>query len=313
MSYKQQRERLVENELRILGIRDEAVLRAMRTVPREAFVPEQMREFAYRNTPLPIGSGQTISQPLIVAHMAEALELLPDERILEIGAGSGYAAAILSQIAKEVFTIERHPVLADAATERLMRLGYDNVHVRCGDGTLGWPEQAPFDAIIVAAGGPRIPSALLEQLSIGGRLVIPIGDTNDSQQLIRAIRRTENEFVYEELGAVRFVPLIGEGGWPTEEEPKAPITPLRRTQTRINLPELIREGAEPFSTIENADLGPLLQRIGDARLVLIGEASHGTSEFYRLRAEITKALIEQKHFDFVAIEADWPCPSGNRA
>ena len=173
MSFELQREQLVENELRILGIRDEAVLHAMRIVPREAFVSEEMREFAYRNAPLPIGSGQTISQPLIVAHMAEALELAPHERVLEIGAGSGYAAAILSRIAKEVFTIERHRELAETARERLKRLGYENVQVRCGDGTRGWPEEAPFDAIVVAAGGPGIPPALLEQLRIGGRLVIP--------------------------------------------------------------------------------------------------------------------------------------------
>ena len=194
----------------------------MRIVPREAFVSEEMREFAYRNAPLPIGSGQTISQPLIVAHMAEALELAPHERVLEIGTGSGYAAAVLSRIAKDVFTVERHRELAETASERLKRLGYDNVHVRCGDGTRGWPEEAPFDAIVVAAGGPAIPHALLEQLRIGGRLVIPVGEELDSQQLIRAIRRGDDEFEYEDLGAVRFVPLIGEAGWPMEEESERP-------------------------------------------------------------------------------------------
>lgn len=306
MTFELQRERLVENELRILGIRDEAVLRAMRSVPREEFVSEEMQEFAYRNTPLPIGSGQTISQPLVVAHMAEALELGPDDRVLEIGAGSGYAAAILSQIAKQVFTVERHPELAQAAKKRLKRLGYHNVQVLCADGTRGWPDKAPFDAIVVAAGGPRIPSALLQQLCIGGRLVIPVGEEKESQQLIRAIRRGNDEFEYEELGAVRFVPLIGEAGWETEEEPHRPTVPKRVTKGRPSLPELIRETAEPISTIETANLQPLLERIGDARIVLIGEASHGTSEFYRMRAEITKALIEEKNFDFVAVEADWP-------
>lgn len=306
MNFELQREQLVENELRILGIRDEAVLRAMRIVPREAFVSEEMREFAYRNTPLPIGSGQTISQPLIVAHMAEALELSPNERVLEIGAGSGYAAAILSRIAKEVFTIERHRDLAETAQERLKRLGYENVQVRCGDGTRGWPEAAPFDAIVVAAGSPVIPPALMEQLRIGGRLVIPLGEDLHSQQLIRAIRRGDEDFEYEELGAVRFVPLIGEAGWPQEEQSKKPNISRWTTKARPGLPELIRDAAEPFSSIANADLKPLLDRIGDARLVLIGEASHGTSEFYRIRAEITKALIEKKNFDFVAVEADWP-------
>jgi len=306
MSFELQRERLVENELRILGIRDEAVLHAMRIVPREAFVAEEMREFAYRNAPLPIGAGQTISQPLIVAHMAEAMELAPDDRVLEIGAGSGYAAAILSRIAGEVFTVERHRELADSAAIRLRRLGYDNVYVLCGDGTRGWPEKAPFDAIVVAAGSPGIPPALLQQLRIGGRLVIPVGAEKDSQQLIRAIRRGEDEFEYEELGAVRFVPLIGEAGWQPEETAKRPTDPPQVSRSRPSLPDLIREVAEPFSSIEGADLQPLLDRIGNARLVLIGEASHGSSEFYRIRAEITKALIERKDFDFVAVEADWP-------
>jgi len=306
MSFELERERLVENELRILGIRDEAVLRAMRTVPRELFVDEEFSEFAYRNAPLPIGLGQTISQPLIVAHMAEALEIAPTDRVLEVGTGSGYAAAVLSWIAKDVFTIERHRELAETATKRLKRLGYDNVHVLCGDGTLGWPEKAPFDAIVVAAGSPGIPPALLEQLRIGGRLVIPVGGEQDSQQLIRAIRRGEEEFEYEELGAVRFVPLIGEAGWKPETDITRPAVPARIAKGRPSLPELIRKVAEPFSSIENANLQPLLDRIGDARLVLIGEATHGTSEFYRIRAEITKALIESKGFSFVAVEADWP-------
>ena len=218
----------------------------MRIVPREAFVSEEMQEFAYRNAPLPIGSGQTISQPLIVAQMAEALELAPHERVLEIGAGSGYAAAILSRIAKEVFTIERHRELADTARERLKRLGYANVQVRWGDGTRGWPEEAPFDAIVVAAGGPGIPRALLDQLRVGGRLVIPVGEEQDSQQLIRAIRRGDEQFEYEDLGAVRFVPLIGEAGWRPEEESTWPSVPKRTAKAGPTLPELIRETAEPF-------------------------------------------------------------------
>lgn len=307
MNFDLQRERLVESELRLLGIRDEAVLHAMRIVPREQFVSEEMKEFAYLNKPLPIGSGQTISQPLIVATMAEALELEPHERVLEIGAGSGYAAAVLSRIAGKVYTVERHRELAETAKDRLVRLGYNNVQVRCGDGTRGWPEEAPFDAIVVAAGGPSIPHTLLEQLRIGGRLIIPVG-SQDSQQLIRAIRRGEEHFEYEELGAVRFVPLIGEAGWQQEEEKKSqqPVVSKPSAKPRSGLPELIRTVAEPISTIDDTDLRPLMQRIGDARLVLIGEASHGTSEFYRIRAAITKALIIEKHFDFVAIEADWP-------
>lgn len=308
MSYELEREHLVEKELRLLGIRNEAVLRAMKVVPREAFVPEEMREFAYRNAPLPIAAGQTISQPLIVAHMAEALELGPQERVLEIGAGSGYAAAVLSRIARQVYTIDRHQELADTAAQRLQKLGYDNIHVRCGDGTLGWPEEAPFDAIVVAAGGPKIPPALLEQLRVGGRLVIPVGESLETQQLVRAIKREGGGFDYEELGAVRFVPLIGAGGWQSESASTLPSPKTLSGPARMaaGIPDLIRQAAESFPSIEGANLQPLLDRIGDARLVLIGEASHGTSEFYRMRAEITKALIEKKGFDFVAVEADWP-------
>lgn len=147
LDFKQQRNKLIESELRIMGIRDEAVLHAMHSVPREEFVSHETREFSYRNAPLPIGQGQTISQPLIVALMAQALELDPDDQVLEIGAGSGYAAAVLSRIAREVYTIERHEELAETAQERLQRLGFDNVHVLHADGTRDWPEKAPFALI----------------------------------------------------------------------------------------------------------------------------------------------------------------------
>jgi protein-L-isoaspartate(D-aspartate) O-methyltransferase len=186
----------------------------MRAVPREEFVADDAREFAYRNAPLPIGCGQTISQPLIVANMAEALELALQDRVLEVGAGSGYAAAVLSQLAQQVFTIERHRELADTAALRLARLGYRNVHVRCGDGSRGWPEEAPFEAIVVAAASPRVPPDLLAQLGLGGRLVIPVGEEQGAQQLMRVIRRGEKDFQNEDLGGVRFVPLIAEGEGP---------------------------------------------------------------------------------------------------
>ncbi len=305
-NHKRQREQLVESELRTLGIRDDAVLSAMKTVPREEFVSRELQEFAYRNAPLPIGSGQTISQPLIVALMAEALELAPRDRVLEIGTGSGYAAAVLSRIAGEVYSVERHRELAESARERLKGLGYTNIRILHGDGTRGWADAAPFDAITVAAGGPGVPPALLQQLRVGGRLIIPVGEDPESQQLIRVIRRGEDDYEYEEMGGVRFVPLIGEAGWQDREELTPSKAPALRRQVRPGLPELIRQVAEPIRSIDQPDLDPLLQRIGDARLVLIGEATHGTSEFYRMRAAITKALIEQKQFDFVAIEADWP-------
>ncbi|MDT8321968.1 MAG: erythromycin esterase family protein, partial [Xanthomonadales bacterium] len=217
----------------------------------------------------------------------------------------GYAAAVMSRIAREVYTIERHGALAHQADKRLRDLGYDNVQVLCGDGTLGWPEHAPFDAIIVAAGGPEAPRALIEQLVPGGRLIIPAGTTKAQQKLLRITRTSDTEVEVEELGAVRFVPLIGEQGWGEEEESR----PRRRTET-LGGPEpvstLIAKAATPFSSIVSADLDGLMERIGNARLVLLGEASHGTAEFYDMRARISRELIEKKGFGFLAVEADWP-------
>lgn len=205
------RSQMVERQLARRGIQSRAVLDAMGTVPREAFVPEASRHEAYEDFPLPIGEGQTISQPYVVALMIEALSLEANARVLEVGAGSGYAAAVLGQIAQDVYAIERHGALARAASERMHALGYDNVRVKGGDGTLGWPEEAPFDAILVSAGGPEVPAPLLEQLVPGGRLVIPLGDPMQDQELVRLERRAEGAVVRESLGHVRFVPLIGEG------------------------------------------------------------------------------------------------------
>lgn len=214
--FASQRDMLIWSELRNSGIRDERVLHAMAQVPREEFVPKKLRDFAYLNRPLPIGCEQTISQPLIVALMTEALTLSPTDRVLEIGTGSGYAAAVLSKLTRDVFTVERIADLADAAAQRLQQLGYDNVHVRTANGTLGWPEKGPFDAIVVTAGAPHAPPALLEQLTIGGRMVIPIGECPESQRLIRMVRRGQADFHQEDLGGVLFVPLIGAAGWPEE-------------------------------------------------------------------------------------------------
>jgi protein-L-isoaspartate(D-aspartate) O-methyltransferase len=204
---------MVDADLARQGISDERVLAAFRDVAREDFVPKDLAAFAYDNAPLPIGEAQTISQPYIVAVTVAALSLGGGERVLEVGTGSGYAAAILGRIAKEVYTIERIPSFAELARERLSRLGSRNVCVRCGDGSLGWAEHAPFDAIAVAAGCPRVPRALREQLAIGGRLVVPVGASEASQQLMRITRETETEYRQEQLASVRFVPLIGEQGW----------------------------------------------------------------------------------------------------
>jgi protein-L-isoaspartate(D-aspartate) O-methyltransferase len=210
---EEQRRIMVDEHLERRGIRDPLLLQAFRDVRREDFVPPEMKEFAYDDRPLPIGEDQTISQPYIVALMTQALGLRGGERVLEIGTGSGYAAAIAGRLAGEVFTVERLDSLARSARERLERLEYHNVHVRSGDGTLGWPERAPFDAVVVTAGGPQPPRALLSQLAIGGRLVIPVGARVGIQRLVRLTRETEDEYREEDLGGVRFVELIGEQGF----------------------------------------------------------------------------------------------------
>jgi protein-L-isoaspartate(D-aspartate) O-methyltransferase len=205
---------MVERDIASRGVRDVHVLEAMRTVPREAFVPASWREQAYDDRPLPIDAGQTISQPYIVALMCEALQLTGDERVLEIGTGSGYAAAVLSRLAAQVDTVERIAELAEGAARVLSELNVSNVRVHCADGTLGWPDAAPFDAITVTAGGPVVPPALLAQLAPGGRLVMPVGSNRGWQDLVRVTRAGPDDFRTESLCEVAFVPLMGTQGWP---------------------------------------------------------------------------------------------------
>ena len=211
------RRAMVDLQLAARDIRDPAVLGAMRAVPREAFVPLDLVDYAYDDGPLPIGAGQTISQPYVVAFMIAAAAPTAGDRALEIGTGSGYSAAVLASIVKAVYTVERLALLAEGARARLSDLGYRNVHVRCGDGTLGWPEHAPYDVIIVTAGGPRVPPALLAQLATGGRLVMPVGGDRFFQQLVRYSRRSDGRITEETMEAVAFVPLIGAEGWPESE------------------------------------------------------------------------------------------------
>jgi protein-L-isoaspartate(D-aspartate) O-methyltransferase len=208
---------MVETQLMARGISDHAVLQAMHSVPREAFVLPKDAEFAYEDRPLPIGEGQTISQPYIVAWMSEGLQLVPHDRVLELGTGSGYAAAVLSCIVEEVYTVERLAVLATQAHHRLHDLGYRNVQVLHANGTLGWPAHAPYDGIVVTAGGPQVPEALQAQLVIGGRLVMPVGTSLRLQTLVRVTRTSNSAFRRETLGAVSFVPLIGTQGWHGDE------------------------------------------------------------------------------------------------
>lgn len=208
-----QRDIMIREHLMGRGIRDQAVLEAMREIPREEFIDDGVLDQAYGDHPLPISGGQTISQPYIVAYMTEALELRGGDRVLEIGTGSGYSAAVLSRIAGEVYSVERLGGLAESAGKRLKLLGYTNIVIHKGDGTLGWPEHAPYDAIVVTAGAPKVPKPLLEQLAAGGRLVIPVGASCDLQTLIRVRRMSEHDYRSEQLCGVRFVPLIGVEGW----------------------------------------------------------------------------------------------------
>lgn len=288
------RNRMVDAQIARRGIKDERVLAAMRDVPRENFTAPGFEEFAYEDSALPIAEGQTISQPYIVGAMLAGAEIEPGEKVLEVGAGSGYAAAVASRIAGQVLAIERHAALTEAASKRLADLGYTNVTLKTGDGSRGWPEEAPFDAIIVSAGGPAVPDALKQQLVVGGRLVIPVGPA-DEQRLVRLTRTGRETFEQDDLGAVRFVKLIGAGGW---AEPKPVEAP--------SLPKLIALAAEALPEFDDPAFGALFDRFAGKRVVLLGEASHGTSEFYRARAAITRRLIERHGFTILAVEADWP-------
>jgi protein-L-isoaspartate(D-aspartate) O-methyltransferase len=299
------RQLMVERQLQRRGVRDSYVLEAMREVPRETFVPEAMREFAYEDSPLPIEAGQTISQPYIVGYMIEAAEVRPGDRVLEIGAGSGYAAAVMSRIAGKVFAIERHDDLTWRAKERFAHLGYDNIELKTGDGTSGWPDEAPFDAILVAAGGPSIPQALMEQLDIGGHLVIPVGDEERSQRLVKVTRASATHWDEEDLGGVQFVPLIGEYGWGEQGRPLEPRS-FRAPAREKGIAQLIADNAELLPDLDDPKFAEPFDRFASARVVLLGEASHGTSEFYRARAAITRRLVEKHGFNIVAVEADWP-------
>ena len=293
--FEDARNEMVEKQVAARGVKDPRVLEALRKVPREEFIDSKLREFAYEDHPLPIAEDQTISQPYIVALMAEQLRLKPEAKVLEIGTGSGYAAAVLAELVDHVYTVERFEKLVEASRERLDRLGYRNVTVVQADGTQGLLREAPYDAIVVAAGGPEVPRSLREQLKSGGRLLIPIGDL-ELQRLTLVERLGEYDFRETDLGSVRFVPLLGKEGWPA---PEAAVK-------ADSLESAMAREVEAFESIEEVDLESWLERIGDSRVVLMGEATHGTSEFYRMRARLTRELIDKKGFNLVCVEADWP-------
>jgi protein-L-isoaspartate(D-aspartate) O-methyltransferase len=276
------RDRMVEIQIAGRGVRDRRVLEAMRAVPREAFVESGLEEFAYEDGALPIGENQTISQPYIVALMIEAAAIKPGDRVLEVGAGSGYAAAVMSRIADRVYTIERHASLGESARHRFRKLCYENLELRIGDGTLGWPEAALFDAILVAAGGPEVPPSLKEQLAIGGRLIIPVGEHERQQTLLKVTCRSKTDFEEEDLGGVMFVPLVGKQGWAEDGRRSASNHVPGQSRGR-NVPEMIAEAAEPLPDFDDPAFGQHFDHFADRRVVLLGEASHGTSEFYRAR------------------------------
>ncbi|MCK9537909.1 MAG: protein-L-isoaspartate(D-aspartate) O-methyltransferase [Dokdonella sp.] len=299
-----QRQHMVDTQIAGRGIRDPLILEAMREVPRERFVGREMQEFAYEDNPLPIGEQQTISQPYIVALMIEAARIQPGDRVLEVGAGSGYAAAVMSRIAGHVHAIERHAVLAEAARQRFDALGYSNISLAVGDGSRGLPEAAPFDAILVAAGAPKVPEALREQLAVGGRLVVPVGSQTRGQRLRRITRRGKTQYEEEDLGGVRFVPLVGAEGW--GEDRRTARDKRAADGGKAPLARLIRTAAEPLPQIDDPAFADAYERFADARIVMLGECSHGTSEFYRARAMITRRLIERHGFRVLALEADWP-------
>ncbi|MGX7951492.1 erythromycin esterase family protein [Tsuneonella sp. HG249] len=250
---------------------------------------------------MPIGEGQTISQPYIVAAMIDAAEIGPGDRVLEVGAGSGYAAAVISRLASEVFAIERHGVLAREAAKRIAELGYDNCEIIAGDGLQGLPQHAPYDAILVAARSEDVPRPLKEQLEIGGKLVIPVGG-EDVQQL-RCITRTGREqWESHDIAPVRFVPLLP-GAVPEDGGRSASNHHPARAKS---LPELIAEHAVPLPAIDDPAFADAFDRFADKRVVMLGESSHGTREFYEARAAITRRFVEQHGFTIIAVEADWP-------
>lgn len=213
MDFSRLREHMVRRQIEARGITNPLILAAFREIPREEFIEEHWRPWAYDDGPLPIEAGQTISQPYIVALMIDAAEIAPGDRVLEVGAGSGYAAAVISRLADAVTGVERQHELAEAAGERLRRLGISNVKIVEGDGTLGWPADAPFDAILAAASGSHVPNALIDQLAPGGRLVMPVGGSRDVQRLVKITKRAGGTIDEQQLGEVRFVPLIGKEGW----------------------------------------------------------------------------------------------------
>ncbi len=293
---KGKRERMVARQIRARGIKEEKLLEAFREVPREAFVPVELEGFAYEDVALQLSERHVIPRPYIAARFVEALQLKPTDHVLVAGVGSGYTVAVISRMVDSVVYIEEDEALIHYAREVFETLGYTNIETHVQEITAGWPPGAPYQAILIGEELTSVPEVLKQQLlAPGGRLVLPLGKDWFSIQLVRIVRETPKRFRMENLGPFHYVPEAEE------------ITPPPRVhRSRKELIGLIREEAVAFPSIEGADLSLLLDRIGQARVVLLGEATHGTSEFYRMRQEITRALIEEKGFTIIAVEADWP-------
>lgn len=307
LDHTEQRLEMVKVQVAGRGVRSAAVLDALRAVPREAFVPEQLREFAYEDARLPLVQGRTVPRPCVVGAMIEALELKGTETVLEVGAGSGYVTAVLARIAAQVYCIEALASLAVGAAATLKSQGLRNVHVLHGSPIAGWPDHAPFDAILVNLPGSQIPDTLKRQLKVGGRLVMLMGTDPEVLELVRLTRTDEHGYRLEDVEDLRAGSVAGDEEH-TSAHAGAIWTQAGRVNTSVDsgLVKAIAARGERFATPATVDLAPLLQRVGDARIVLLGESTHGSAEFYRMRDRISRELIKHRSFSFVAIEADWP-------
>lgn len=297
--FERLRATMVDEQIAGRGVRAATVLDAMRAVRREDFLPESLREFAYEDAALKIDPHASLPQPYLLAVMAEALALDAQSRVLEIGTGAGYATAVLARLASRVHSVEPDGAAAAKAGALLRHLHCPHVHIVHGDANRGLPEHAPYDAILVHPDGADIVGALKPQLAVGGRMVVSVGRDPAVRELVRVTRVGPEEYAVEDIADIRVAPLDVDG------------VRLRARGDRHRAPEAtlaqgIARACERFESIDDTDLEPLLARIGDARVVLLGEATHGTSEFYRMRERISRALIERKQFSFVAIEGDWP-------
>ena len=293
LDFERARNEMVANQLQARGLRAPNVLEAMRSVPREIFLPLSLQKLAYEDAAIPIDEDRTVPQPYLVALMAEALSLDAHAKVLEIGTGSGYATAVLARLAAKVYSVESSAALAAKAAAALQELRCPHVRIVHADARLGLPDHGPFDAIFVNPGGAELVGALKAQLALGGRMVLPAGADPAVQELIRLTRKGPEDFTVEDMADIRVAPLAAQAARLAVMQPPKPV-------------QAIAAACEQFDTVDSANLEPLLARIGDARVVLLGEATHGTSEFYRMRENISRELIDRKGFNFIAIEADWP-------